>query len=484
VSTFRRSPFRPYPLRVLLGRVAREWETRHRIFDLPSGRFHHVDPVHDLGVELGGRRAATPLGPAAGPHTQLAENYALAWLTGARVFECKTVQVLDELDIDRPCIDMAGEGYNVEWSQELSLDESLVEYVKAWMMLDLLGGWPELWPVVGRDPGSSVFDISVGYDLAGIRSPEVDRFIRGMLDAGDMIDRLRDEIPEPFGAMRDHPFETRLATTVTVSTFHGCPPNEVEAITRHLTDVYDLDVVVKLNPTLLGHDTAARILHDLLGYTDVRLDPAAFEADLAFDRALDLIPALQSHAEERGRRFGVKLSNTLVVENERGVLPGAQAYLSGPPLHVLTSVLLARLHAELPGVLGLGPDGGPVQVSWSAGLDATNLPALAGTGARPLTVCSTLRGGLRPPGPVRQPGGAGLRRHRGRHARGVLHRLPLPPGRRRHRLARDGLGLAHGRGPTGPRGGRRRGDVVLRSHGSLACGLHSGDSTTPGGRRR
>jgi putative selenate reductase len=390
VSTFRRSPFRPFPLRVLLGRVAREWETRHRIFDLPSGRFHHVDPVHDLSVELGGRRAATPLGPAAGPHTQLAQNYALAWLAGARVFECKTVQVLDELDIDRPCIDMAGEGYNVEWSQELSLEESLVEYVKAWMLLDVLAAWPELRPLVGGDPGRSVFDLSVGYDLAGIRSAEVDRFICGMLDAGDIVDALREEIPEPFAAMRDLPFEPRLATTSTISTFHGCPPDEIEAITRHLVEAYDLDVVVKLNPTLLGHEAAIGILHGLLGYTDVRLDPSAFEADLAFDRALELIPSLQSHAADRGHRFGIKLSNTLVVENDRGVLPGSQAYLSGAPLHVLTATLLARLHEALPGQLALGPDGGPVQVSWSAGLDAANLPALAGTGAKPLTVCSTL----------------------------------------------------------------------------------------------
>ncbi|NIQ52858.1 MAG: hypothetical protein GWN85_05065, partial [Gemmatimonadetes bacterium] len=73
------------------------------------------------------------------------------------------------LDIDRPCIDMEGEGYNVEWSQELPLEQSLREYTKAWMMLDVLRRWSELWPVVGRVPGAHVFDISVGYDLEGIR---------------------------------------------------------------------------------------------------------------------------------------------------------------------------------------------------------------------------------------------------------------------------------------------------------------------------
>ena len=44
--------------------------------------------------------------------------------------ELKTVQVLDELQIPRPCIDMQTVGYNVEWSQELRVEQSLHEYVK------------------------------------------------------------------------------------------------------------------------------------------------------------------------------------------------------------------------------------------------------------------------------------------------------------------------------------------------------------------
>jgi len=74
----------PWPLQVLLGRVAREWETRHRIFDLPSGKFHHVDPTADLGISVMGQALATSIGPAAGPHTQLAQNIVAGWLAGAR----------------------------------------------------------------------------------------------------------------------------------------------------------------------------------------------------------------------------------------------------------------------------------------------------------------------------------------------------------------------------------------------------------------
>lgn len=390
MTTVRRPPFTPLPLSVLLGRIALEWESRHRIFDLPTGRFYQSDPAHDLSVEMGGRTAATPLGPAAGPHTQLAQNFVMAWLAGARVFECKTVQVLDELDVDRPCIDMEGEGYNVEWSQELRLEQSLREYAKAWVILDVLRRWSELWPVVGRVPGAHLFDISVGYDLEGITSPEVAGFIESMVDGTVLLDELREEIPDPFGMLREHRFEPRMTTTATVSTFHGCPPDEIEAIARHLMDAYGLDVVVKLNPTLLGHDRVAEILHRRLGYDDVPLDREAFESDLQFERAVTLIPALARYAAERGRRFGVKLTNTLVVGNRRHRLAGDRIYLSGPPLHVIAMTLLDRLVDALPGVFDLGLGDGHVQVSWSAGVDADNFAHTVGLGLRPVTVCSNL----------------------------------------------------------------------------------------------
>ena len=45
---------------------------------------------------------------------------------------------MDELVIPRPCIDMTDEGYNVEWSQELKLEESAHEYVVAWALVHLL----------------------------------------------------------------------------------------------------------------------------------------------------------------------------------------------------------------------------------------------------------------------------------------------------------------------------------------------------------
>ncbi|HSM02246.1 MAG TPA: 4Fe-4S binding protein [Acidimicrobiia bacterium] len=376
----------PYPLRVLLGRVVEEWESRHRIFDMPSGRFHRADPATDLSVLVGRRPAATPIGPAAGPHTQMAQNIALGWLGGARSFELKTVQILDELEIPRPCIDMESVGYNVEWSQELRIAQSLEEYVKAWVMVHLLREWEPLRPLIG-DPGPHVFDMSVGYDLAGISSPPMRRFIEGLLDAGEVIERHRSEIPDPFPG--DVALPPRLVDGATLSTFHGCPPDEIEAIARHRMDEYGLDVVVKLNPTLLGHRTVATTLARL-GYDDVLLDEEAFRSDLRYERALEMIASLQEAAEERGLHFGIKLTNTLVVGNHRGLLPGDTMYLSGRPLHVLAISLLDRLVADLPGVLGVGRDPGPVQVSFSAGIDRDNVSDAVGLGLVPVTVCTNL----------------------------------------------------------------------------------------------
>ncbi|MGH8928095.1 MAG: 4Fe-4S dicluster domain-containing protein [Acidimicrobiia bacterium] len=382
------APLTPFPLDVLMGRIRHEWESRSRIFDLPTARFWAPDPAVDLSFSFLGRRAATPVGPAAGPHSQMAQNIVLGWLGGARLFELKTIQVLDELVINRPCIDMQTIGYNIEWSQELSVAASLEEYVKAWMAIHLLRQWEPLVEHLGPNPGAHVFDMSVGYDLAGISTDKVAGFIEGLIDARAEIDRLRPQIPAPFNALPDLDFPTRVADTVTLSTFHGCPPHEIDQITRHLMTRHGVDVIVKLNPTLLGFDRVTEIIHGNLGFDEVVVRKEAFDADLQFDQALELIVGLNQFAASNGRRFGVKLTNTLVVGNHKGFMPDDPMYLSGPPLHVLATALLDRLMAALPGLLGT--EGGPVQVSFSAGVNKENLSETIGLGVVPATICSDL----------------------------------------------------------------------------------------------
>ena len=241
-------------------------------------RFVKAPPGSISAVSIHGRRASTPFGPAAGPHTQMAQNIVLSWLAGGRVIECKTVQIKDDLVVPRPCIDMQTVGFNVEWSQELTLDQSLEEYVKASMLIEMLKA-----SGVGAGFGDTVFDMSVGYDLAGIRSAKVRAFLDGMMDARPVVERLRGQIPAAWAQFRDLPFATRISDTLTLSTFHGCPPGEIEEIARFLLGEVGLDVVVKLNPTLLGREELTDILHDRLGYSEIWVPDAAFDKDAKWD---------------------------------------------------------------------------------------------------------------------------------------------------------------------------------------------------------
>ncbi|MEE9414582.1 MAG: 4Fe-4S dicluster domain-containing protein [Acidimicrobiales bacterium] len=384
------APLTPMSLATLLGRIDHEWHSRKKIFDLPTARIWKPDPEVDLGFEFLGRHCASPIGPAAGPHSQLAENIVLAWLGGSRLFELKTVQVIDDLEIGRPCIDMQTIGYNIEWSQELTVPQSLTEYVKASMLIEILRWWEPLGDHIGADPGPHVFDMSVGYDLAGITSDKVAGFIKGMRDASAEIERLRPELTGPFADFANHDFNSHIADTLTLSTFHGCPPDEIESITKHLIDDHDLDVIVKLNPTLLGYETVAAIVNDELGYTSVSVKEQAFADDLQFGRGVELIGELNDYAKARGHRFGIKLTNTLVVDNTKQWMPDETMYLSGPPLHVVASTLLDKLAAALPGTLAIPGHDGDVMVSFSAGITKDNLADSIAMGVNPATVCSDL----------------------------------------------------------------------------------------------
>lgn len=372
---------RPYPFGALVRRALRELDEQQSLFDLPVARGFLGDPAIDLSVSVHGHRASSPYGPAAGPQSQLAQNIALAWLGGARVIELKTVQVNDRLTIPRPCIDMQTVGYNVEWSQELTLDESLVEYVKASMLLEILVASGRLALAPGF--AATVFDMSVGYDLAGIRSETVQAFIRGLGDATPIVDRLRREIPGEYRAFRDLPFATRISDTLTLSTFHGCPPDEIAGMVDHLLRVNGLHCVVKLNPTLLGAAETGRLLHDVLGYHELRVPDGAFAADTTWAQMRDFVGRLGETARGLGRGFGVKFTNTLIVENHRDFFPASahEMYLSGQPLHVLAMALVGRFRREF---------GDDVPISFSAGIDRHNFADAVALGLVPVTVCSDL----------------------------------------------------------------------------------------------
>lgn len=391
------SAFTPMRFRTLLDWAVAGLERERSVFGLPQRSFWRGREGFDLSVAVPGGRADTPLGPAAGPHTQLAQNLVVAWLAGSRVLELKTVQVLDRLEIARPCIDAPNEAYNVEWSQELRLEESLEQYVTAWCLIHSLAGRG----VVGLDAqravregaglGGTRFDASVGYDLAGVMSESVARFFDGLADAGAQIHALRESLPLELRAVADVPIPSRLVETVTLSTFHGCPAQEIERIVEHLFERHRLHVVVKLNPTLLGFDAVAHLLHDTLGRRDIVLDAEAFERDLTWDHAVEMLRRLAASARRRGLTLGVKLTNTLVVKNTRGKLAGERVYLSGAPLHPIAIALAEQFaRSELRAL----------PMSFSAGVTAENFADTVASGFTPVTTCTDL---LQPTGFRRLP---------------------------------------------------------------------------------
>ncbi len=385
---------RPAPLSDLLRRAYYEPKTQGTLFDLPLREFYRPDLRLDTSVKFHGLPAATPLGPAAGPHDQLAQNVALAWLGGSRIIELKTVQILDELVINRPCIDVTNVGFNIEWSQELKLGQSLREYAKASMLVDIL----REENVLGLPPeaiaarGAIIYDMSVGYDLKGIQSPQVRAFIDGVKDASAVIDSLRADIPGEYARYRDFPFRTDLVKTATLSTFHGCPKDEIERICRFLLSEVGVHTIIKLNPVQLGREELEGILYDLLGYTHLRVNPKAYETGLSLQEAIEIVQRLEPLAQERGLNIGVKFSNTLEVRNTLGRLPDEVMYLSGQPLHVI-AVSLVEVWRQAMGTRS--------PISFAAGIDRRNFPNAVALGLAPITVSTDL---LRPKGYGRQEG--------------------------------------------------------------------------------
>jgi putative selenate reductase len=371
--------FRPIAAGQLFEWVFRELESRDSIFGIP--RRHIFVPAENDPFRTSAFRHSleTPFGPAAGPHSQMAQNIVAAWLCGARYIELKTVQTIDELDVSKPCIDMEDEGYNVEWSQELKVHESFDEYLRAWVLIHALHhrlGFP------GEAPGI-LFNLSVGYDLAGIQQANVQWFLDQARDCSayktDMIDRIARYYP----AVREVPVPDQLSDNVTLSTMHGCPPDEIGKICEYLMKERGLHTYVKCNPTLLGPEKVRRILNEDLGFIDVTVPDQAFGHDLAWHDAIPLLRGLRASACECGLDFGVKLTNTLEVENWRSIFDASEKmmYLSGRPLHAITVNLAADLAGEFDGRLPM---------SFSAGADCFNAPQLLGCGMQTVTACSDL----------------------------------------------------------------------------------------------
>ena len=119
-----------------------------------------------------------------------------------------------------------------------------------------------------------------------------------------------------------------------------------------------------------------------MGYTEIKVPDAAFDKDANWQQIVDMVGRIGAEAEALGRGFGVKFSNTLVVENHKSFFPASERlmYLSGPPLHPLAIALVRRFRQTF---------GDRFPISFSAGIDEANFADAVGLGLKPVTVCTT-----------------------------------------------------------------------------------------------
>lgn len=375
-------PFRPLALSTLTRWIFRDLDENETVLGIPKANLKI--PAPKLAMTRMGKTFASPLGVAAGPHTQLAQNIIAAWLTGGRFIELKTVQVLDTIHVSKPCIDSEDATFNCEWSQELTLDQSFDEYLKAWVLLHAIAH------KMGLDSPGVFFSMSVGYNLEGILSPTVQRFLDRMSDASRELKAAIDAVAEIYPAVREIAIPPQLSNQITLSTMHGCPPSEIEKIASYLIAERGVHTMVKLNPTLIGPERLRKILNEQCGF-DIEVPDVAFEHDPKFDDAMSMIRNLKKLAAGRENTFGIKLSNTLEVVNGRPVFPVSEKmmYMSGRSLHPITLSLAQRVTEELDG---------EIAISFCGGADAENYADLIADGLGPVTLCSDL---LKPGGYAR-----------------------------------------------------------------------------------
>lgn len=371
------------PFSKLMNWVREEHDTKGSVFGVRTPFI--ADKTNTLKIFE--RNLETPIGPAAGPNSQLAQNIVASYYAGSRFFELKTVQIMDGAElaacVNKPCIKADDECYNCEWSTELYVPQAQDEYIKAWFLLSVIAKEYDLGSMEGFQ-----FNISVGYDLAGIQSPKINTFIENMKNAEKTeewkrckeyllanVDKFKNVTKEDIEGIRP-----QICNSATISTLHGCPPQEIESIANYLLTEKHMHTFIKCNPTLLGYDYARKTMDDM-GYDYVAFGRFHFEDDLQYKDAVPMLTRLMQLAEKKNLEFGVKITNTFPVDVKAGELPSEEMYMSGKSLYALSMSVASKLSKDFEGKL---------RIAYSGGADYFNIDKIVGCGVWPVTVATTI----------------------------------------------------------------------------------------------
>jgi len=374
---------RPMSFKQLMEWILKEYSEQGSIF----GIRHFVKHDKNITFPIFNEALESPFGPAAGPNTQLAQNIVASYVAGSRFFELKTVQKMDgeELSkcVNKPCITAGDECYNCEWSTELTVPEAFSEYVHAWVACKLLAKEYGF-----GNPDAFVFNMSVGYDLEGIKSEKIDKYIEDMKEAKD-TEAFKEAIDwalSNLGRFKNvdeayvKGISSRISSSITESTLHGCPPDEIERIATYLLSEKHLHTYIKCNPTLLGYDYARERL-DSLGFDYVAFDDHHFKEDLQWADAVPMFKRLTALAKKKDLEFGIKLTNTFPVDVKAKELPSEEMYMAGRSLFPLTIHLARKVSEEFNGSL---------RISYSGGAVLQNIKELFSAGIWPVTMATNV----------------------------------------------------------------------------------------------
>jgi putative selenate reductase len=230
------------------------------------------------------------------------------------------------------------------------------------------------------EPGV-IFNMSVGYNLQGILNKNVQWFFAKMTDASLELKQKIESIKLIYPNIINLNINPCISDNITLSTMHGCPADEIETIGEYLIENKKLHTAIKLNPTLLGKEK----LHEILKKSgfETQVPDIAFEHDLKYIDALQIVNNLQQKANKNNLQFSIKLTNTLESLNNKEVFKASEEmmYMSGKALHPISINLAAKLQSDFNGKL---------DISFSGGADALNVADIVNCGLAPVTVCTDL----------------------------------------------------------------------------------------------
>jgi len=371
----------PPSLEQVLKIILNSFDTNQEIFDIPEKLFYKHWHYHVLYTEKYGKKIHNSIGISSGPLTQLAQNIVSGWLCGARFLDLKTVQPNQITDRTKPSIDIFDGSYNCEKSHELTVEQAYDQYLNAWIIIHVLNHKLNPDQYKNQEIGT-IFNMSLGYTLADIRSDKMQWFVDKMINCSVEKEEKIKLIKKIYPAISKIKIPDQISNSFTVNTCKGCSARELEYICKFLIIDKKLHPGLKFSPKLLGYKSVMAILNAENTF-NAEVNPEDFENSIQYGEAITLIKNISETANELGLELTVKISNSLACKNNTGQIPGTaeEVYLSGRALHPIAVNLAAKFQSKFEGQL---------DISFSGGANCFNVVNLMQSGFSSITTCTDL----------------------------------------------------------------------------------------------